>query len=105
MTVSLEAYKKHGVSKTLLRSMLQNLFGFPKEYRDLLETYHLLYWETKYFKDKLTEGVIEKDGIKYQIIYQDAPAILSKHSQVKLSFRSAAEVYDLEAYVLVRAGD
>ena len=105
MTVSFEAYKKHGISKTLVRSMMQNFFEFPKEYRDLLETYHLLYWQTGYFKNKITEGVIVKDGIQYQIIYQDTPAILSKHSQVRLSFRSAVEVYNLEAYVLVRAGD
>ena len=105
MTISNEAYKKHGISKTMVRSMMQNLFEFPKEYRDLLETYHLLYWQTGFFKSKITEGIIEKDGIQYQIIYKDQPATLSKHSQVRLSFRSAVREYNLEAYVLVRAGD
>ena len=100
-----KAYLTHGVSKTMVRALMQNFFKFPEECKDLLSSYHLVYWSTSYFKEKINEGTIEKDGISYQIIYKDSFSELSKLGQVKLSFRSAIKEYNLESYVLVMKGN
>ena len=88
-----------------LHSLLLNNFVFPRNCREHLSSYFLLYWDGLYFIRNCKEGIVEKDGIKYLVIYHKATSrgkILANPSdKVALSFRNPKKEYNLPAYCLV----
>lgn len=110
MTSAISSYKTHGVTKSQVAGMVLNQFTFPEAYKDVLDTYFILHWKSKYFLSQIINGTIvrENDLIsdskeEYLIVYQGCtPAILRKYKNVKLSFRKSKPEFGLQGYVLVR---
>ena len=95
-------YKRYGVAKSQCRLLTQNVFNIPIDFQDLYHKYYLVYWQPEYFFSQLQDGMIQRDGTDYQVIYHlCTPATVRKCSQVRLSFRVPQQEYEIEPYVLV----
>jgi len=102
---TLESYKKHGVTRNQVASMMVNLFHYPANFRDTLEHYYILHWTGKHFDSILEEGAIfhADSGFSYLVVYQGCtPYAARRAKQLKLSFRKASVDFGLQAYVIVR---
>lgn len=67
-----------------------------------LKAYYMLFWAPIYFFDKLCDGIIERQGIGYHVVYHKCkPEELKKESQIILSFREAQTIFGIPAYVLI----
>jgi hypothetical protein len=99
---SIAAYKKYGLHKSLLRHLLTEFTSFPENYRDVLDSYYLLYWTPQYLDANIKQGTITHSGKTYQVIFKCIrPLTRNPCAQVKLSFRSPKAEFDLPSYVIV----
>lgn len=95
-------FRKYGVAKSQCRLLTQNIFHIPLDYQDLYHKYYLLFWTPDYFYSQVHDGMIQRDGVDYQVIYHlCTPTALRKYAQVRLSFRIPQQEYEIEPYVLV----
>jgi hypothetical protein len=82
--------------------MMMNNFHYPAEYKDTLSSYFLLHWQGSYFAGQFKEGVIEYQGVKYTVILNDCTLYTAKRAhQLRLSFRAAQDIYQLNPIVIV----
>lgn len=96
------AIQTYGISKSMLRYVMQNQFAINSEIvNNALREYSLLYHDPDYFFSQIKEGIYKG----YQVIYKDSLSALKKESQIALSFRAARKDYEMEKYVLVRKGN
>lgn len=99
----IDVYKKHGITKKQLHSLLVNIFHFPAEYRDCLQNYHLLHWEGAWFSARLIDGSIAADNDDYLVVYQACTPYQAKRAkQLRLSFRKPHADFGLPSYVIVK---
>lgn len=99
----LQTYKRYGVTKRQVHSLLINLFHYPAEYRDTLQDYFILCWTGEHLFDRLIDGTVSVGSTEYLIIYQNCNSYTSKRAkQVRLSFRKPMPEFNLPAYVIVR---
>jgi hypothetical protein len=109
-TNTFKCIEKYGISPSLLRYMVDNLFYFPEENKDCLELYKLETMKTDLFLFFMAEGrlIHPKDGTetKYQVIYHNTDPTKLKRRQdytiVKLSFRIAKPEFGIIPTVLVK---
>lgn len=103
------SYNKYGVNKNTIRHLSQKLFVIPEFFSDCFQTYYLLKWSKEWFLNQSHEGIVTRNGIKYNVMYSGCTrgAILAApvRSQITLSFRQAQKEYGLDAYVLVSYTD
>lgn len=98
-----EIYKKYGVSKNRLHSILLNVFHFPAQYYDTLDIYYILHWEGKYLSNRTCDGILSVKGINYMIVYDGCtPHQVHKAKELRLSFRKCVDEINLPAYVNIR---
>lgn len=107
-----ELYRKYGVNRAMVRSVIYSQFNIPADYLITLRYYRILYCSGANFRDHLTnEGSyigydpVSHEVIRYNIIYQYCtPSVVkrAKCAEVKLSFRIAQEDFNIEPTVLVR---
>jgi len=96
--IVLRMYK---ITPSNMHSALVNRFDIS-ELIDSLEQYKLLYWAPQHFFAQLKEGMIERNGVEYLVVYHKCtPTRLHSQSQIALSFRQAKIEFNLPAYVLV----
>lgn len=102
---SIEVAKKYGVSRSTVDYAIRKRFRFPRELKDLLKSYYLLYWSGEYIKEKLSEGQIVHNNVTYNVLYFGCiPKDFKAGIQFALSFREAVEEYQLPAYVIISEG-
>ena len=103
MSVSIRVIEKYGVSISAATYIQNNYWMIPPKHKKLLSVYYILSWELSYFKRKLQEGVIERNGISYQVIYYKTnPAEMNKKGgAILLSFRSLSNDYKVQPVVLI----
>lgn len=100
---AIQAYKLYGVSKSKATYLIQNVWTIPTHQHDILATYYLLNWDVSYFREKLQEGVIEREGVTYQVIYHrtDPIAIEKATGKLFISFRKLQAEYGVMPTALV----
>lgn len=115
-TESYDIYKKYGIHKSELLYNVYNEFYFPDDLKPCLDKYYLIYWNTKYFLERLNYGTIRDvdalgDSVVYQVIYYKCnPATLKALAKsqptrkIKLSFRIVNSKYKILPTVLVKIG-
>ena len=103
MSPSVSVIYKYGIPRSAALNMLHNYWVIAKDYEELFSTYYLLHWEARYFRSKMEEGTIEREGVTYQVIYHkcDSYSIGKLNSQLLLSFRSLVSDYEATPTVLV----
>ncbi len=100
---TIETYKQYGVTKNQVASMLLNLFHYPAEFRDTLQSYYILHWEAGYLESAITDGTVLHNGVSYLVVYQGCTPYAAKRAkQLKLSLREPKKEFGLAAYVIVR---
>lgn len=108
--------RQPNLDRTIMRSGIRfyttQCFKIPEPIIEAEFTvYNLLYWSIKHTYHRIIEGMIEKDGIKYRVIYKNVTrgfllqAINNDcgNMQVSLSFRKPKEEWDIPATVLISA--
>lgn len=101
---SVRALKTYQVPKSSARYIMNNYWTIPEAYSDLFPTYYLLSWSVDYFTSSIQDGIIEREGTRYQVIYHHTdPVEIAKHSgSLFLSFRELAHIYKAQPTVLVK---
>ncbi len=94
---------KYGIPRSAALNMLHNYWVIKSGYQELFSTYYLLHWEAGYFQQKMVDGMIEREGVSYQVIYHrcDSYGIGRRNNQLLLSFRSLKPEYEATPTVLV----
>lgn len=105
---AIAAYATHGVKRSTVHYMMLNHFTYPVDFRNTLSEYFLLHWETRYFQEKLRDGIISRkslDGsgkdVEYIVLFRKSIKEVFAPGNVRLSFRKAKVEYNLPAYVIV----
>jgi hypothetical protein len=103
---SIVATRKHGVPPSILRNLITRYFHLPELFKDLLESYYLLYWDPKYLREQLAKnkGTLYRGGYQFVPVYHGcSPASILSSPQVVLSFRVPNVEYRsiIPCYVLI----
>jgi hypothetical protein len=103
LIASLNALRKYGVPRSSAVFILNNFWQIKDRDKDIISTYYMLHWTTPYFKQALCNGLIEREGIMYQVIYyRTTPADISKADRgVLVSFRALQDEYAVHPVALV----
>jgi hypothetical protein len=100
---AIASYKLYGVTRNQVASMMLNLFHYPSEYRDTLQSYYILHWDAGYLDSQMTDGMIRHSDVDYLVVYQGCtPYAARRAKQLKLSLRQAKVEFNLQAYVIIR---
>ena len=102
---SILALEKYSISTSHMRFSLQNTPNIPAKMHHALAYYKILHWDSQYMKLAVHNGVILREGIRFNVIFSGctrADCITSRSGQVLLSFRQAKPEYNLPAYVLIK---
>jgi hypothetical protein len=98
-----DAYKLHGITRRQVHSMCINLFHYPEQYKDTLESYFILRWNSQTFTERMNDGIIPVRDTEYLVVYQDCtPFAVKRAAEIKLSFRKAKKEYGIPGYVIVK---
>ena len=106
MTISYEVARKHHTSISAATYIQNNQWVIPQNHLPIFHTYYLLDWNVSYFCQELKEGIVERQGITYQVIYHRTnPAEIKKlhkiGGHVKMSFRALLTDFRVQPVVLV----
>ncbi len=98
---------KYGVSKSFLRSLLNNQFHIPELFHDSLKHYRLCKLSPQEFLAALHEGTVTQTvagkDTEFAVIYAKCnPYTVKRASQVICSFRAAKDEIGLEPVVIVQ---
>lgn len=100
---AITAYRKYGLTRNQVASLMLNFFHYPKEYLDTLQYHSVLHCSGARLRDNVINGVFYHNAVEYLVVYKNAlPAETFKAQQIKLYFRVPKEEYELESYVLVK---
>ncbi len=103
------AAKRRRPDDAFLRHMVNTQFYFDKDYSWCLSRYYVLQWTPHHFISTLNNGIIEREGTEYDVIYFNTTVraiaregLTNKQSHVKLSFRVPLASFHCEPTVLVK---
>ncbi len=106
---ALQVEALYNISRSRARYMIHNFWTIPADKHHLLKEYIARKWDARFFLENISEGMLEHQGINYQIICDNTstPAIrkaLKEEAikpQVWLSFRSLQPEFKSTPTVLV----
>lgn len=98
-----ELKETFGVSRNKLFSLMLQNFSIPSEYQDALVFYGKMHFSGKNFHSQLYDGCTTLQAITFAVNYLGCSALEAKNAtELELSFRAAAEEFNLQPICLVR---
>lgn len=100
-----EAYKAHGIRRSLIHNMMLNAFHISHDIVDAsLSNYFVHHWTGRHLEQLLSANVsLWRDEIEYSVVFHKTTRWnAARAKEVAVSFRKAKEEYQLLPYVLVK---
>lgn len=99
---SIAGFQKYGILRADLSYAMFHQWSIEDKLKAGLEKYYLLKWKPEHLFRKLTNGMVEHQGLHYYTLYHETTrSDLEKLSIISVSFRVAQPEFKLSPIILV----